>query len=141
MTTLDKLHSCFNAPLMLKRERQRVVKAVQDADRRSRADLPSDLELQKLLRKRKQLVEWKAPHLTQKDMAKVLKRIALRDFNYYPPRVRHHLIRYLVHRNETSRHWLFRKGVRWGKYEPGKPRSLFTGKYIKSKGFKRAQNS
>lgn len=111
-----------------KRELAKLSREIREAVRRSKADIPKDVDLDTLMAKRKRIAEDAARRFKPKDLNVVFKRIPLRDFQTYPARVQRYLVQYLAHGRETARTELTRMGLRWRTYVPGKPRSLFRGR-------------
>ena len=132
-STLDQLLWVFRSKDLPKPERTKLRKQLHEAMRKTRLDLPPDIDPKQLLAKRRQVAKTAAERFSQKEILAVLKRIPLRDFNTYDAVTQRYLVRYLAHREESARGVLKQRGLRWSDYTPGKPRSLFVGRKYHAK--------
>lgn len=126
--TLDKLYKAFGSGPMPPRELQTLRRQIREAKRKSRADLPPEVDLDILLKKRKVIAQDAKQRFTDEEMLKVLERVPLRDFQTYRAAIQRHLVRYLAHGNRTSNTQLRKNGLKWSTYKPGNAKSLFGGK-------------
>ena len=132
--TLERLLSYFKSEDLPKSERTRLRKQLSEAMRKTKLDLPPDIDPKQLLAKRRKIAKSAVGRFSHKEILAVFKRIPIRDFNTYSGAIQRHLVRYLAHRNESSRGVLRKQGLRWSTYVPGKARSLFAGrKYSRAK--------
>lgn len=126
--TITQLLEHFNSKQLTDPESRKLHKQLHEAMRKSRLDLPPDIDPKQLLAKRRMLAQSAVERFSHKEILAVLKRIPLRDFNTYDGVTQHYLVHYLAHRKESARGVLRKRGLRWSAYKPGKPRSLFDGR-------------
>jgi len=126
--TLAALLGLYGTANLTKAESTVLKRQLQEAMRRSKADIPGDVDLDVLMKKRAQLAQHAKGRFKYAELSKVFERVPLRDFQSYGATVQRYLVQYIVHNNETARTELKRMGLRWRTYKKGKPHSLFGGR-------------